>query len=52
MANETHWELTFIDIDNTERIEVYPTHDLFAERIYELENNNLLITNTASGSNA
>jgi hypothetical protein len=53
MANETYWEITFLDVDNTEKVERFEIEDDFTNRVLELYTDiNLDILNTTSGSNA
>lgn len=53
MANETYWELTFLDVDNTTKTERFETETDFENRFWNLHTDlNLSIINTISGSNA
>ena len=53
MANETYWEITFLDIDNTEKIERFESEDTFTNRFFNLGKDlQLPILNCTSGSNS
>jgi len=53
MANETYWEITFIDSDNIEKTETFSAEVEFENRFFNLYTDlKLPILNTTSGSNA
>lgn len=52
MANETYWEVTFLDVDNTEKTETYNNAVDFYSRLDIIwKELNLPVLNCTSGSN-
>jgi len=53
MANETYWEVTFLDINNTERTEIYDNAvDYYSRLNIIFEELKLPVLNCVSGSKA
>jgi hypothetical protein len=53
MANETYWEITFLDVDNIEKVETYNNEVDFYSRLDTIwQELKLPIINFTSGSNA
>jgi hypothetical protein len=53
MANETYWELTFIDTDNIEKTERFTTEEDYTNKFMSLYVElKLPIISSTSGSNA